>query len=442
METSAVQRTPNEIWAMILRRVVVTPLFPFMDDQEDYLHADIIEHIQLFPNGCDVYRQTIVAEKAWKILRRVCRSWDSIVSNFHQGCIFAHEKGIRYPAVDKRVLEGLERIQIVFDTGKGSCTCGKTPCFVKDHKYSPLKGQEPRLHDFGDEKLKQLFRHIRTMTISDWKIDRKWLIHSMPKLQALNIYHPHRNWSAPVEPLITLLPDHCNLTHLQLDNVSWNQLYMHFSTKRPFLQSLHYLALAFAEKAYGEPNIEEQKIEWNSPKLKKLVIRGYINFNEKETFALFLQNCGKTVAEYVVTCSFLGHKYIVPHIIHFPHLSVYGASLSYLFSHMSSSSETSDVSSSTTTSLHTLIIFEFYDVRRFGPEEFAVKLASFVEFWGFKEIKLDSIPPLAWLSKFLDQTWSMNLKLFDLKGVLLQEILEVTRSSQSYATRETLALRM
>jgi hypothetical protein len=443
MEESAVRRTPNEIWAMILRRAVLSPIFPFMDDSQNYLHADIIENIQLFPYECEVYRQAITAEKAWKILRLVCRSWESIISDFHQGCIFAHTKGVRYPAINKRVLEGLERVQVVWDSGDGYCTCGGTPCHIKDHKYSPIKDQEPRLQDFDEERLTQLFRHVRTLTLTDWELDRKWLISSMPKLQALNLYHPSRALGPPLDALSTFIPDHSSLTHLQLDNLTWKKFYVHLSSKNIFLRSLHYLALDFNDQWDDEIDIEGRKFEWNSPKLKHLVIRGYANLRDKEELDLFLQTCGKTVIEYVVTCSFSEHTYNLPHIEHFPHLCLYGSSFFYLFSRIRSSTDDSEMPSHKNTNLRTLIVFEFNDAHRLDPEEFAMQFASLIKTWGFKEIRVDAIPESFWFNKFLTRFTSMNLKLFDLKGVEIQTSGEGgTFDAKFYATCKTLDLRI
>jgi hypothetical protein len=347
-----------------------------------------------------------------------------------------------YPAINKRVLEGLERVQVVWDSGDGHCTCGGTPCHIKDHKYSPIKDQEPRLQDFDEETLKQLFRHVRTLTLTDWELDRKWLIRSMPKLQALNLYHPSRALGPPLEALSTFLPGQSSLTHLQLDNLTWRQFYIHFSSENTSLQSLQYLALDFNDQWYDEPNIEGQKLKWNSPKLSHLVIRGYVSVSAKEEFNLLLQNCGKTVTEYIVTCSFLGHRYILPHIEHFPHLSLYGSSFSYLFSRIISSPDDSEVPSHKNTNLRTLIVFEFNDAHRLDPEEFAMHFVSLIKTWGFKEIRVDAIPESFWFNKFLTRFTSMNLKLFDLKGIEIQTSGEGgSFNAASYATCKTLDLR-
>jgi hypothetical protein len=428
---------------MILRWVIVSPILPFMEDPEDCLHADIIENIQIFPYECDAYRQALLAEQAWKPLRLVCRSWELMVSDFHQGCIFAHDKGVRYLGVNNRALGGPERIQIVGDSGRDYCSCVNTPCFIKGHKHSLLVEPHPCLQDFGDENLRRIFRHIQILTVTGEELDREWSSYSMPKLQALELYHPPRAWGVPVKPLLALLPDHSSLTYLQLDNLTWIRFRVYFSSKKPFLQSLRYLALDFNDgECYG-PDPEERKIQWNSPKLRKLVVRGSLDFNEKEAFNLFLQKCGETVTEYVVTCSFIRRKYILPHIRHFPHLFLYGVPLSHLFPQIGSIQRNSEVPYPRGASLHTLIIFGFHGARRCDPEGFAVQLASLIEIWGFKEIRVDSIPEPAWLNKFLSRTVPISIILLDLKGVEIRNPIDgILRGTGSYATRRTLALRI
>jgi hypothetical protein len=57
MEQSAIQRTPIEIWTIVLHYSLATPSFPFTNDSYGHLDTNIQKNINLFPFECDLYRE-------------------------------------------------------------------------------------------------------------------------------------------------------------------------------------------------------------------------------------------------------------------------------------------------------------------------------------------------------------------------------------------------
>ncbi|CAG8722796.1 9804_t:CDS:1, partial [Acaulospora colombiana] len=83
MGDSAWERTPVEIWMLILGHAIASPLSPFLEDGT--LPYGIVESIDTFTNWCyssKRLRNTILR------LRSVCRTWSNILRDVAMECIF------------------------------------------------------------------------------------------------------------------------------------------------------------------------------------------------------------------------------------------------------------------------------------------------------------------------------------------------------------------
>ncbi|PVF95972.1 hypothetical protein CPB86DRAFT_875318 [Serendipita vermifera] len=80
MSISAVERTPLEIWRLILQYAVASPILPFVN--ENRLSTDLIESLHLFSTKCHHYRNyRDTTLSTLERLRLVCRTWANLLQD-------------------------------------------------------------------------------------------------------------------------------------------------------------------------------------------------------------------------------------------------------------------------------------------------------------------------------------------------------------------------
>ena len=104
MLTSAVDRTPVEIWSNILTLLLPSPLFPQPD-------ATLPQLMALFSIQCDSYRLDRDLAQVAGRLRGVCRSWDKLIRSIQPTTVYCNLepqfKDFTWPGIVPYASEGL-----------------------------------------------------------------------------------------------------------------------------------------------------------------------------------------------------------------------------------------------------------------------------------------------------------------------------------------------
>jgi hypothetical protein len=182
MEESAAQRTPIEIWTIILQYTLATPSFPFTNDSYSHLETNILKNIHLFPFDCDLYREFLSMKKASQALRLVCRTWASILTSIPYRCVFANSDGLSclISETENRIVERVQIIDEDDDAHLGTCSRLFSgyyrPCLLSDRPHAAFEHQKDWMQRFDDGILRELFRHVRILRLDNRKLDAKKLI--------------------------------------------------------------------------------------------------------------------------------------------------------------------------------------------------------------------------------------------------------------------------
>jgi hypothetical protein len=67
MEEGASERVPIEIWTLILRKVISSPVSPFLDGSHGPLDSGVLFTSDLFLPECDVYQGTREVQRAFSL---------------------------------------------------------------------------------------------------------------------------------------------------------------------------------------------------------------------------------------------------------------------------------------------------------------------------------------------------------------------------------------
>ncbi|PVF99643.1 hypothetical protein CPB86DRAFT_783529 [Serendipita vermifera] len=399
MTGSSIQRTPVEVWRMILHHAVASSLLPFIDESHNRLCTGIIQTLDLFTEACMAYQMYRGSEKTIKSLRLVCRMWASILpATSLSRCMITDLRAVCYPGRDILSLKGVERLQLglncycVFNKLEGDDMEDTTECVSG---YVSPRGETERdwWGYLEDEATKELIGRVQIFTTYDHNFHKKKILGLMPRLQALSLGFPGR--SPPLVAYLSILPQDSCITHLQLYSLPWLEFTAYFAKECHNLPCLRYLHLCFDYRSIWDTNVKHDG-EWASLELESLIITGSPGV-PMEYMDPFLSRWGKTVRDYVdVSYSLHTQKKAVsapdgiPPFHHFPHLSIYGTRLETIVTepdirHQSQIASVSHSSGRPGTFLLRVLYSEPYC----PPEESAFRFIAYVKKWCFLEVVLD-----------------------------------------------------
>jgi hypothetical protein len=381
MDKRAIERVPIEIWTLILRKVISSPAFPFLDGSHGPLGSGVLFASHLFLSECDVYQETREVQRAITTLRLVCRSWELIASNFHRMCVITNCENTNYPTKDIKTLKSVERIHAVSDGTRAWCFCSfipsKEPCFLEypedDTSVREMRGW---WEDLEDESVKEVLAGVRILSVGSTGLDMWKLIAQMPNLQVLSVRFPWGKYVRKIEPLHTF-PFQPRLSHLHLTALTWATFCNTFSLQLPLLRSLRYLGLWLYR---GEDDPIRREVEWNLPKLETLSIRGKVQFEVKEEVGSLILQCGHTIGEFVDRLDYLGRDFETPKENKFPRLHTYGSELNYLMRSFK------EIPPAQPTHLRNLLL---YNIDWRCAEDYALLAEQFITYmrrWGFNNV--------------------------------------------------------
>jgi hypothetical protein len=336
MSTRAISRVPIELWRIIFFDVVSPPLLPFIDLNHTTLSPGIIDCLYLFDRSCDFYRRYRTYQSLVTEFRLVCRQWDAALQDISNRCSVTNIDEMIGPIKSKELLFRAERVQIE-ETSSFPCTCpsqddknngestDKGCIMSKCFSNNPFK----RGQWLPDEILEAMINApTKILTFSLRSKDSEKLLPSAPNLRALLLdIGRHFRWSSVVEETFR------RLTHLSLLPVGHDAV-VNFPLDMK-LNDLCYLSLHLwlvrkpQQSAYSISN-------WAFPKLRSLLLTGYIDTSFSKDVEEFVKKCGKSVTELVFSLQY--YDLDVPPIDTrtlwdmFPRLRVYGCTLGSLVS--------------------------------------------------------------------------------------------------------------
>jgi hypothetical protein len=299
MVIRAISRVPIELWRIIFFDVISPPLLPFIDLNRTILSTGITDCLYLFDRSCDFYRRYRTYQSLVTELRLLCRQWDAALQDINNLCSVTNLDQIVGPIKSKELLFRAERVQIE-ETSNFPCTCpskdnknnrerkDKGCIMSKSFLNNPFK----RGQWLPNEILEAMINPpTKILTISLRNKSSEKFLASAPNLRGLLLdISPYFCWTNVVGETFH------RLTHLSLLPVSYDAV-MKFPLDMK-LNNLYYLSLHLwlvkkpQQSAYSISN-------WAFPKLKSLVLTGYIDTSFKKDVEELLNHCGNSVTELV-----------------------------------------------------------------------------------------------------------------------------------------------
>ncbi|PVF94404.1 hypothetical protein CPB86DRAFT_789104 [Serendipita vermifera] len=298
---SAVTRTPPEVWQMIFYAAAVSPLFPYLDiqnDQSSPLGSSILDTLYLFGEPCHPLILYSHHQTTINSLRRVCRTWNDLILRqvmSHCRWMFTDGAKFHYPPPSLTQPQSPTRILIDFDDQ----SCYKNDCIIHkcvrkkiDAKYAHLRSFVPKFNalTLPEHDLSK----VRIVVMRTTTLDLMRLLAKMPSLQALSL-----NFSMPRGLSSLYLAKEftssqnfifSGLTHLQLFGLDQDSI-TGCSTFPIVMSNLLHLTLHFRNTNNATTTILPT---WTFPQLHSLCISGRKaspSFTQKALPTLFTR-CG------------------------------------------------------------------------------------------------------------------------------------------------------
>ncbi|CAG8521688.1 11563_t:CDS:2 [Acaulospora colombiana] len=386
MTESAVQRTPIEVWTLILHHAIATPLLPFVDEAHKHLSTSVIRTIDLFcwSESCDVYKKCRDMENAIKSLRlsnfgaHVPPSFQSIewqagrisgAVSLKKNQPYFQLRTVHADSVFSRFSFPTTRQCALCEYGQ--CGCDLLSCLdPEDIQDCILSYVSPSSHgemgwewwkDLKDERIGEFMSQVRIFSYPNHYFHRKEMFDLMPRLQALCL--GLSNSYRPLATLLSILSGQSRLTHLALHSIYWNDFATYFSEGHCTLQ------------------------------LETIIIHGGF-YIDKEYMDPFLSLWGRTVREYVDNSTYLDtqrNKLVpcggIPPDHYFPNLSLYGTLLEAVISKLETHHR-SQIATPFGPPLRsrTLLLRDSTYLPAHDPEESALQLIVYVNEWNFAEV--------------------------------------------------------
>jgi hypothetical protein len=397
MEGRSIERVPVEIWTVILRRAIATPVLPFFGESHDFIDSEILLNLRLFAPQCELHREARQVQRTVSTFRLVCHLWNSILSNFRSNCVITNYESHNYPTKDIKGLGAVERLYVGAIDEETFCFCSRSPtranCFLKMLQPDVSTQEEAGWwEDLGDERLKSLLYGVRIFSLDNWGFDIHRLIVMMPKIRAMSINFIYQELTEKIILPFTFLSSQSQLTHLKLATLDWTTFRNQFHPQVPHLRQLRYLDLVFYSSQAGHP--AERELKWNLPKLESLMMRGSIEPQGKEEVTQFVQQCRQNLKGFVDTVQIYAGSALTrssgpPQESQFPRLHTYGTDMFNINTHSIEATQTESTGS------RTLIIYSFNSGLYDGEITFiAARLISYMRKWAFSQ----AILPTSWHS--------------------------------------------
>ncbi|PVF99612.1 hypothetical protein CPB86DRAFT_783505 [Serendipita vermifera] len=299
----AIYRVPVELWRIILFDVIYTPLLPFVDANRATLCTGVVECMYLFDTSCDFYDQYRKHQLFVKRLRLICRQWNVSLQDLCNVCSVTNLEEVIGPIRSIESLSQAQRVQID-GASPSRCTClvneskkkpemkKKKNCFLlktfslnssRGGQWLPNEISEAMVHS----RVKILSLHLR-------KKNSDQLLKAAPNIRALSLdVGPYLHWTSVLEETFR------RLTHLSLTPVDYDTVKKFPPDMK--LNNIHYLSLHLwlINKPSQESESAHSIRNWAFPRLKSLLLTGYIDSSFSTDTREFLGRCGRSVTELV-----------------------------------------------------------------------------------------------------------------------------------------------
>jgi hypothetical protein len=264
MTISPVQRTPTEIWRLILRHAIASPLLPYVD--EGVLSTHLVETLHLFTASCRhcfIYRN--VTQATIERLRLVCRTWADLLRSNTNDFVITDLDSHHYTS--EKANKIARRVNIW--TGR---VCGRIEYLT--NKACPFRHKswnlDWKLEMDEEQYLNKLIPNVSILILDPLLAPSLRFLTPLSNLVALSLNcAPLLEGSWSMGHLVTCIP---RLTHLCLKYLSENSRRLseevtHFN--------LLYLRLAFDH--YPRISSPQKFMDWIFPSLQTLIIRGLLD---------------------------------------------------------------------------------------------------------------------------------------------------------------------
>jgi hypothetical protein len=293
MSQSAVERTPSEIWRIILHCAVASPLLPFTENGE--LSSALIHTLQIFSVDCHSFRIYVDDTQATIVrLRLVCRAWAQLLPPDANACAFTDLSSYSFPSEETVV----RARRLVISTGPVPCPV----CLGSEQEWRdcPLTrfqrqwlDQETRMkavqepHDF----LATCSRYLRILVSQRGGLSSLEFVKPLSNLVALNfscerIEELGNSWS--MKDLSAWFP---KLSHLQIAAMK--------RSKHVLLEDVTFPALRCMSLQLWLDDVFEPRAfkKWNFPSLRTFMIDGYFHQGHDEVICEFLSRHRNQIRE-------------------------------------------------------------------------------------------------------------------------------------------------
>ncbi|PVF99651.1 hypothetical protein CPB86DRAFT_872506 [Serendipita vermifera] len=293
MSYSAVERTPPEVWRIILHHAVASPLLPCTENGG--LSSALIHTLQLFSVDCHSFRIYVDDTQATIVrLRLVCRAWAQLLPPDANACAFTDLSSYSFPSE-----ETVARARrLIISTGPVPCPV----CLGSEQEWRscPLTrfqrqwlDQETRKKTMNEpyDFLATCSRSLRVLVSLRDGLSSLEFVRPLSNLVALNfscerIEELGNLWS--MADLSNWFP---KLSHLQITAMKRSTHVLVEKVTFPVLRCLSlqlWLEDIFESRAFKE---------WSFPSLRTFMIDGYFHQRHDKVICEFLSRHGNSITE-------------------------------------------------------------------------------------------------------------------------------------------------
>jgi hypothetical protein len=264
MTISAIERTPIEIWRLILHHAIASPLLPFVED--GVLSTHLIETLNLFSATClhcFIYRD--VTQATIERLRLVCRTWADLLRN--NTCDFAITDLDSHHYTSKEMNKRARRVDIWSGRMCGPIEYfGDIACPFRHESWNIRWAVEMS----AEQYLNNLIPNVNILGLDPLLTSSLRFLVPLSNLVALSLNcgsPPEGVWSMRELTICAPRLTHLDLTHLRENSRLLSENITYFN--------LLYLRL---ELFYHEETLSPQNfMNWTFPCLQTLIIRGALD---------------------------------------------------------------------------------------------------------------------------------------------------------------------
>jgi hypothetical protein len=342
---SVVHRIPIEIWEVILREAVRSPLLPFTENGE--LFDSFMMTHGLFSPFCSSSREyRDITQTTIKRLRLVCRVWSTILRPYMYEYA-ATDLNLRH-VPSKEVADLARRLYI---TQYHSCQCvrwDKPSCPFTSLRYSGSRRERIPIHRIPLTKHLPSARILILGSIGHIGLD---FLRPLSKLCGLSISLSNIQAPWSLKRISTTIPQ---LAHLQITHVNRYEAMQVEEIRFPHVRNL---TVSLDEY---QVFVEDPFEGWIFPQLKTLHFEGRTSDSGRRSMYEFASRHGETLVELVDT-AILGKFDLPPAYLwdSCPNLNAFGIEMKYIFYNTSTAYTSQWESRSTELPALDLFIYDF-----------------------------------------------------------------------------------